>query len=48
MLTSELWNGGFLADWNSRTEQRKRPEGDRFIPLLFGTGFSFFKLIFNF
>ena len=31
-----LWNGGrrlFLptTDWNSRAEQRKRPEGDRLI-----------------
>jgi hypothetical protein len=25
----------FSADWNSRTEQRKRPEGDRFFALLF-------------
>jgi hypothetical protein len=25
----------FSADWNSPAEQRKRPKGDRFFPLLF-------------
>ena len=47
MLTSGLWNGGFFsADWNSRTEQNERPEGDRFIALLFKFRFSFLNLNF--
>jgi hypothetical protein len=31
LFASGLWNGGFLADWNSPAEQRKRPKGDRLI-----------------
>ena len=29
------------TDWSSATEQRERPERDRFIALLFGLGFRF-------
>lgn len=36
----------FSADWNSPAQQNERPEGDRFIPLLFRFVFSFLNLIY--
>ena len=36
---------GGTTDWNSPAELRKRPEGDRFIALLFGFRLFFLNLI---